>query len=96
MMNYQLLIPDMLRRAATYFPHKEIITREGEGVHRYTYRDLAGRVNRLCNALGRLGGRPRRPGWHLWVEHLPPPGSVFRAPVDGRDYPYRQHPPGPR
>ena len=58
MMNYQLLIPDMLRRAATYFPHKEIITREGEGVHRYTYRDLAARVNRLCNALGALGVGP--------------------------------------
>ena len=58
MMNYQLLIPDMLRRAATYFPHKEIITREGEGVHRYTYRDLAARVNRLCNALAALGVGP--------------------------------------
>ena len=58
MMNYQLLIPDMLRRAETYFPHKEIITREGEGVHRYTYRDLAARVNRLCNALADLGVGP--------------------------------------
>ena len=58
MMNYRLLIPDMLRRAATYFPHKEIITREGEGVHRYTYRDLAARVNRLCNALADLGVGP--------------------------------------
>ena len=58
MMNYQLLIPDMLRRAETYFPHKEIITREGGGVHRYTYRDLAARVNRLCNALADLGVGP--------------------------------------
>ena len=58
MMNYQLLIPDLLRRAATYFPHKEIITREGEGVHCYTYRDLAARVNRLCNALAALGVAP--------------------------------------
>ena len=42
MMNYQLLVPGLLDRADTYFPNKEIITREGDGVHRYTYRDLKG------------------------------------------------------
>ena len=55
MMNYPLLIPRILERADTLFPHKEIITREGEGLHRYTYRDLTERVARLSNALGSLG-----------------------------------------
>ena len=31
MMNYQLLVPGLLDRANTYFPKKEIITREGDG-----------------------------------------------------------------
>ena len=67
MMNYQLLVPGLLDRADTYFPHKEIITREGDGVHRYTYRDLKLRVNRLCNALASLGvGKGDRVGTFGW------------------------------
>ena len=67
MMNYQLLVPGLLDRADIYFPHKEIITREGDGVHRYTYRDLKGRVNRLCNALAGLGiGQGDRVGTFGW------------------------------
>ena len=67
MMNYQLLVPGLLDRADIYFPHKEIITREGDGVHRYTYRDLKGRVNRLCNALAGLGiGKGDRVGTFGW------------------------------
>ena len=67
MMNYQLLVPGLLDRANTYFPNKQIITREGSGVHRYTYRDLKGRVNRLCNALAGLGiGRGDRVGTFGW------------------------------
>lgn len=80
MMNYQLLVPNMLRRAETYFPDKAIITREGEGAHRYTYRDLAGRVNRLANALADLGitrgDRVGTFGWntyrHLEAYFAPP------------------------
>ena len=83
MMDYQLLIPNMLRRAATYFPDKEIITREGGGAHRYTYRDLAGRVNRLCNALAALGvGRGDRVGTFGWntYRHLE---AYFAPPAMG-------------
>ena len=80
MMNYQLLVPGLLDRASTYFPKKQIITREGEGVHRYTYRDLKGRVNRLCNALASLGvakgDRVGTFGWntyrHLEAYFAPP------------------------
>ena len=67
MMNYQLLVPGLLDRADIYFPHKEIISREGDGVHRYTYRDLKGRVNRLSNALASLGvGKGDRVGTFGW------------------------------
>ena len=80
MMNYQLLVPGLLDRANTYFPNKEIITREGDGEHRYTYRDLKGRVNRLCNALAALGvakgDRVGTFGWntyrHLEAYFAPP------------------------
>ncbi len=80
MMNYQLLVPGLLDRADIYFPHKEIITREGDGVHRYTYRDLKRRVNQLCHALAGLGvekgDRVGTFGWntyrHLEAYFAPP------------------------
>ena len=60
-MHYPLLVSSILNRARTTFPNKEIITRvegrvEGiEGrVHRYTYRDMAARVNKPVQ-------RPRAP-----------------------------------
>ena len=83
MMNYQLLVPGLLNRASTYFPHKEIITREGGGVHRYNYRELAGRVNRLCHALAGLGvGRGDRVGTFGWntYRHLE---AYFAPPAMG-------------
>ena len=83
MMNYQLLVPGLLDRASTYFPKKEIITREGGGVHRYTYRDLKGRVNRLCNALAGLGvGKGDRVGTFGWntYRHLE---AYFAPPTMG-------------
>ena len=80
MMNYQLLVPGLLDRADIYFPHKEIVSREGEGVHRYTYRDLKRRVNQLCHALAGLGvqkgDRVGTFGWntyrHLEAYFAPP------------------------
>ena len=80
MMNYQLLVPGLLDRADIYFPHKEIVSREGEGAHRYTYRDLKRRVNRLCHALAGLGvqkgDRVGTFGWntyrHLEAYFAPP------------------------
>ena len=80
MMNYQLLVPGLLDRADIYSPHKEIITREGDGVHRYTYRDLKRRVNQLCHSLAGLGvekgDRVGTFGWntyrHLEAYFAPP------------------------
>ena len=83
MMNYQLLVPGLLDRASVYFPNKEIITREGDGAHRYTYRDLKGRVNRLCNALAGLGvGKGDRVGTFGWntYRHLE---AYFAPPTMG-------------
>ncbi len=80
MMNYQLLVPGLLDRANIYFPHKEIITREGDSYHRYTYRDLKKRVDKLSNALASLGvakgDRVGTFGWntyrHLEAYFAPP------------------------
>ena len=83
MMNYPLLIPRLLERANTFFPHKEIVTREGDGAHRYTYRDMAGRTARLSNALAGLGvGVGDRVGTFAWntYRHLE---AYFAAPVMG-------------
>ncbi len=83
MMNYQLLVPGLLDRSSIYFPKKEIISREGDGVHRYTYRDLKGRVNRLCNALAGLGvGKGDRVGTFGWntFRHLE---AYFAPPTMG-------------
>ncbi len=82
-MNYPLLIPRILERARTMFPRKEIITRTGEGTHRYTYQELAGRVNRLANALSALGvGVGDRVGTFAWnsYRHLE---AYFAAPTMG-------------
>ena len=85
-MHYPLLVPSILNRARTSFPNKEIITRiEGRDgdVHRYTYGDMAARVNRLCNALGGLGVKKGdRVGTFAWntYRHLE---AYFASPVMG-------------
>jgi fatty-acyl-CoA synthase len=56
MMDFQLTLPPVLRRAETYFGDKEIVTRlPDRSFHRYTYRDLARRSKQLAVALQRLG-----------------------------------------
>ena len=66
-MRYELLAHRILERAATQFPGKEIVTRVGEGVHRYTYADLLARAARLGNALRELGiGAGDRVGTFAW------------------------------
>ena len=83
MMDYPLLVPRLLERANTFFPDKEIITRESEVEHRYTYRDLTGRVARLSNALRGLGVREGDRvgtfGWNTY-RHLE---AYFAPPVMG-------------
>ena len=58
MMDYQLTLPTILRRAETLFGKKEIVSRlPDKSVHRYTYRDFAKRAKKLAVALHQLGVR---------------------------------------
>ena len=58
MMEYQLTLPTILRRAESLFGPKEIITRlPDKSIHRYTYLDLARRAKKLSVALYELGIR---------------------------------------
>jgi fatty-acyl-CoA synthase len=59
MMDWPLLVPNILRRAAQIFPRKEIVTRRADGtLHRSNYGELERRVHRLMNVLRGLGVRP--------------------------------------
>jgi fatty-acyl-CoA synthase len=59
MMDFQLTLAAVLRRAETLFPAKEIVSRRPDKtIHRYTYADLAKRARRLAVALGTLGIAP--------------------------------------
>src|SRR5919205_4343544 len=56
MMDYQLTLPTILRRAEQYFGGKEVVTRlPDKSFHRYTYRDMARRAKQLAAALQKLG-----------------------------------------
>ena len=55
-MDYQLTLPTILRRAESLFGNKEIITRlPDKTIHRYRYRDFSVRVKKLAAALIELG-----------------------------------------
>ncbi|UVD73933.1 long-chain fatty acid--CoA ligase [Leptospira borgpetersenii] len=59
MMNYQLIIPAILRRASEVHPEKEIVTKmNDESIHRYTYGEFSSRVKKLIDSLQKLGIRP--------------------------------------
>jgi fatty-acyl-CoA synthase len=56
MMDRPLLISSILEHAEAQYGKTEIVSRETHGpVFRYTYRDCAGRVKKLANALAELG-----------------------------------------
>lgn len=56
MMDYQLTIPTILRRAETLFGKKEIVScLPDRGIHRYTYREFARRAKKLAVGLQKLG-----------------------------------------
>lgn len=56
MMEYQLTLPTILRRAEALFGKKEVITRlPDKSIHRYTYHDFARRTKKLAVALKQLG-----------------------------------------
>ncbi|HEY2219771.1 MAG TPA: long-chain fatty acid--CoA ligase [Gaiellaceae bacterium] len=56
MMDFQLTLTALLRRAETYFPDKQIVTRlPDKSFHRYTYADFGRRARQLAVALQELG-----------------------------------------
>ncbi|MBM9499059.1 long-chain fatty acid--CoA ligase [Leptospira sp. 201903071] len=58
MMNYQLTVPAILRRAKDVHPEKEIVTKmNDESIHRYTYSEFYTRVTKLIDALQKAGIR---------------------------------------
>lgn len=58
MMDYPLTLRPILERAYRYYPRRQISSRVGASMHRYTYADLYGRAGQLANALKRLGVQP--------------------------------------
>lgn len=67
-MDYQLTIDKMIKRANRVFPDKEIVSVLPSGAkHRYTYSDLYRRTVRLMNVLRGLGvGRGHRVATFMW------------------------------
>jgi acyl-CoA synthetase (AMP-forming)/AMP-acid ligase II len=58
MMEYQLTLPTILRRAEALFGKKEIVSHlPDKSIHRYTYHDFANRTKKLAVALHQLGMR---------------------------------------
>ncbi|RHX80859.1 long-chain fatty acid--CoA ligase [Leptospira yasudae] len=59
MMNYQLTVPAILRRASEVHPEKTIVTKmNDESIHRYTYGEFHSRTTKLMSALKKQGVRP--------------------------------------
>ena len=55
MMDYPLTLQPVMERAYRLYPRKEIATKMGPEMHRYTYADFYPRTGQLANALARLG-----------------------------------------
>lgn len=69
-MRHPLTLPTLLERARLYFPTREIVSRTGSGLFRYTYADYDRRVRRLASALKGLGvTRGTRVGTLAWNHH---------------------------
>ena len=56
MMQTPLLLVDMLKRAETYYAHKQIISRTSDKmIHRLTYAQWGKRTRKLAHALTKIG-----------------------------------------
>ena len=71
MMDYQLTLPTLLRRAESYFGDREIVTRlPDRSFHRYTYGESCRRARALAVALHGLGlERGDRVATLCWNHH---------------------------
>ena len=84
MMDYQLNVPAILRRAEELYGDSEIASRQPDkSWHRYTYADFASRTKKLVVALKKLGLEDGdRVGTFMWnhYQHLE---AYMGAPVGG-------------
>jgi fatty-acyl-CoA synthase len=71
MMDYQLTLTAMMRRAEQLFGHKEVVTRLADkSLHRYSYADWVRRTKQLSLALQGLGIQPGdRVATFCWNHH---------------------------
>ena len=83
MMDYQLTLHPLLERAGRLYPNKEIATKLGPDMHRYTYGEFYARVGQLAHVLAKLGvKRGDRVGTLAWntYRHLE---LYFAVPCSG-------------
>jgi fatty-acyl-CoA synthase len=84
MMDFQLTLPPLLRRAETYFGDQEIVTRlPDKSFHRYTYRDMARRAKQLAVGLRGLGLEPGDRVATLCWNHYQHLEAYFGVPIGG-------------
>ena len=58
-MDYQLTVPAILRRTASYFGNRPVVSRSPDGtLHRTTYEECLRRARKLAAGLKRMGVRP--------------------------------------
>ncbi len=71
MMDFQLTLPTLLRRAGTYFAQSEIVSRQPDkSFFRYSYADMTRRARQLAAALQQLGlDRGDRVATLAWNHH---------------------------
>ncbi|MDF1509281.1 long-chain fatty acid--CoA ligase [Robertmurraya sp. DFI.2.37] len=55
MMQTPLTMTQMIKRAETFFPKKQVISRTAKGITRLTYKEMAERTRRLADSLQKLG-----------------------------------------
>ncbi|MEW9109198.1 MAG: long-chain fatty acid--CoA ligase [Cytobacillus gottheilii] len=70
MMQTPLTMTQMIRRAEKFFPKKEVVSRTGSGIQRFTYKTIAERTKRLAESLQKLGiKRGDKVGTLAWNHH---------------------------
>lgn len=83
-MDYQLNVPAILRRAETLYGRKEIVTRlPDKSFHRYTYADFARRARQLASALLKLGVKDSARVATLCWNHYQHLEVYFGVPISG-------------
>jgi fatty-acyl-CoA synthase len=83
-MDYQLNVPAILRRAETLYGRKEIVTRlPDKSFHRYTYAEFAQRARRLASALLNLGIKDSARVATLCWNHYQHLEVYFGVPISG-------------